>query len=67
MTPGENGFLLPAGDDAAVAQLAAHLRTLHHDRDALAAMGLAARRRYEQHPSWKESLARIRGFLAGLV
>ena len=60
---GENGFLLPAREGDAVAHLATLLRRLHHDRDTLASMGLAARRRYEAHPTWEASLSRIRAFL----
>ena len=67
VTPGENGFLLPANETAAIAALAKHLRALHRDRERLAAMGLAARQRYEQHPTWEASMARIRGFLESLL
>ncbi len=66
VTEGGNGFLLPAETPAAIEQLAAHLRRLHHDRAALARMGIAARQRYEQHPTWEASMARIRGFLEAL-
>ncbi len=62
VTPGENGFLLPAHEAAAVERLAAHLRALHRDRATLLRLALAARRRYERHPSWETSLQRIRRF-----
>ncbi len=67
VTEGENGFLLPAETPAAIERLAAHLRRLHHDRETLARMGIAARRRYEGHPTWEASMARIRGFLENLL
>ncbi|MFQ5398798.1 MAG: glycosyltransferase family 4 protein [Anaerolineae bacterium] len=63
ITEGQNGFLLPA-QDAAV--LARHVLALHHDRDRLAEMGVAARRRYLAHPGWEESLAAVRPFLLAL-
>jgi glycosyltransferase involved in cell wall biosynthesis len=57
---GQDGYLIDVGN---ADQLAGHLRTLHADRDLLAQLGIAARRRYEQHPTWQESLAKIRNFL----
>jgi glycosyltransferase involved in cell wall biosynthesis len=61
ITHGENGFLIRPGDSAA---LAVHLRKLHADRDLLLRMNQAARRRYEKHPTWQESMARIANFLS---
>ena len=63
---GENGFLLPAEEKAAVEALAQHLKALHRDRERLAEMGIAARRRYLIHPTWEESLTQIRRFLETL-
>jgi glycosyltransferase involved in cell wall biosynthesis len=61
---GETGFLVDPGDEAAVAgQVAALLE----DRDRLAEMGVAARRRYETHPTWAESAARAREFLLSVA
>lgn len=61
---GENGFLLSSGDADA---LAACLHRLNADRDLLAAMGLAARRSFEAHPTWEETTANIRRFLQQLA
>ena len=67
VTEGKNGFLLPADEAQATNQLAAHLRTLHHDRERLADMGRAALARYRQHPTWTQSLDAIRRFLENLI
>ncbi|HJW89859.1 MAG TPA: glycosyltransferase family 4 protein [Anaerolineales bacterium] len=64
VTPGENGFLVPPGDHQA---LAAYLSCLAQDRQRLAAMGLAARQRYLSHPTWEDSLRRIRAFLHNIT
>ncbi|MFO7537666.1 MAG: glycosyltransferase family 4 protein [Chloroflexota bacterium] len=58
---GVNGYLIDP-DDAAT--LTGHIQTLHHDRGRLARMGLAAYRRYQKHPTWQETAAAIRSFLA---
>ena len=63
---GKNGFLLPAEEKGAIEALARHLKSLHHDRERLAEMGIAARRRYLIHPTWEESLTQIRHFLEGI-
>jgi glycosyltransferase involved in cell wall biosynthesis len=60
VTHGENGFLVPPGDDEAVAEA---VETLRADRERLRTMGLAARRRFERHPGWDESMATARQFL----
>jgi glycosyltransferase involved in cell wall biosynthesis len=51
---GRDGFLVPPGDHEAVAR---YVRALSDDalRDD---MGRAARRRWEEHPTWEESLER---------
>jgi glycosyltransferase involved in cell wall biosynthesis len=60
---GETAFLVAPGD---VDALAEHLRRLMEDRELLARMGVAARRWYESHPTWEESLERVHQFLLGL-
>jgi len=60
VTHDETGFLVPPAGAGAVA---AALDRLAGDRDALAAMGVAARRRFEAHPGWAETTGRVRSFL----
>ena len=60
ITDGENGFLIAPGDARALAET---LRWLHEDRNQLAEMSLAARKRYEAYPGWEASMAGIRDFL----
>jgi glycosyltransferase involved in cell wall biosynthesis len=60
ITHGENGFLVPPGDAAALADC---IRLLMQDRERLSAMSLAARQRYDRHPSWQASAAKIREFI----
>ncbi|WP_262178718.1 glycosyltransferase family 4 protein [Haloarcula laminariae] len=64
VTGGETGVLVDPDDPAAVA---AAIETLAADRDGLAAMGRAARRRYEAQPDWDETTARVRGLLADVA
>lgn len=64
VTDGEDGLLVPASDAAAIAD---RLRPLLEDRDRLARLGRAARRRYEAHPTWDESMADVREFLAAVA
>lgn len=61
---GENGSLIPPGD---AQTLKARLRHLHENRDALVAMSLSARRRFEAFPTWQESMASIRAFLVKVL
>ncbi len=61
---GENGFLIPPGDAAA---LAACVERLSADRDLLATMSLAARRSFEAHPTWAQTTVAIRRFLGEIV
>jgi len=61
---GENGFLIPPGDSGALAAILAHLA---QKRVFLRQMSLAARARYEQFPTWQESMETIRGFLHNVV
>ena len=64
VTDGETGWLVEPGDAGAVAEA---LRTLSADRDRLAGMGRAARRRYESWPSWPETAARVRELLVAVA
>lgn len=64
ITPGQDGWLLEPGD---AKTLADHLRRLHADRALLARMGQSARARFDRHPTWQESMARIRNFLENLA
>jgi glycosyltransferase involved in cell wall biosynthesis len=61
---GETGVLVDPDDPAAVARA---LEEFAADPDRLAEMGRAARRRYERHPSWDESTARVRRLLADVA
>ena len=54
---GENGFLVPPND---VAALACRIDLLQRDRTRLAMMSVAARRHFLLYPSWEDSMARIR-------
>jgi len=64
VTDGETGVLVDPDDPDAVA---AAIETLASDRDRLAAMGRGARRRYEDHPDWAATTARVRGLLAAVA
>ncbi|MGD2158677.1 MAG: glycosyltransferase family 4 protein [Anaerolineales bacterium] len=64
ITSGENGYLIAPQDSEA---LTAHLQELHQDPQRLLTMSLAARQRYQAHPTWKQSGERIRSFLKGLA
>ena len=60
ITHGQDGWLTPAGETA---ELADYVAGLHRDRERLARMSLAARRRYLAHPTWDDTMARVRQFL----
>jgi glycosyltransferase involved in cell wall biosynthesis len=60
VTDGQDGFLVPPEDAGALAEV---LQRLLDDPARLQAMHLAARERYERHPTWAESMARVRAFL----
>ena len=64
VTDGKNGFLVDAGGAATVAEA---ITTLDADRDRLAAMGQAARKRYEAQPDWTETADRVRGLIRSVV
>jgi glycosyltransferase involved in cell wall biosynthesis len=61
---GETGVLVEPDDPAAVARA---LDGFAADPDRLAEAGRAARRRYERHPSWTDSTARVRRLLAAVA
>lgn len=62
ITEGENGYRLSFGD---VDRLVHHLNRLDQDRDLLLRMSLAARARFEAHPTWEASMAGAVSFLEG--
>ncbi|HEX9029230.1 MAG TPA: glycosyltransferase family 4 protein [Anaerolineales bacterium] len=64
ITPAANGYLVSPGDAAA---LAAVLQELAEDREHLAALGIAARHSFAAHPTWDESMGKIRSFLRGIL
>jgi glycosyltransferase involved in cell wall biosynthesis len=57
---GETGFLVPPDDPDAVASA---VGTLADDRDRLAEMGVAARRRFEAHPTWDDAAETVEAYL----
>jgi glycosyltransferase involved in cell wall biosynthesis len=61
---GETGLLVDPDDPTAVARA---LATFASDPDRLAAMSQAARRRYERHPDWDASVARVRRLLTDVA
>lgn len=61
ITHGQNGFLIQPGDATA---LAGHVRRLHADRRLLLRLSRTARRGYEKHPTWQQSMVRIADFLS---
>lgn len=63
ITHGENGFLVPPGDASA---LAGCVSALMRDRERLAEMSLAARKRHDRHPSWQTGVEKIRSFIEGV-
>jgi glycosyltransferase involved in cell wall biosynthesis len=60
ITSGVDGYVIPPGDAAALAQ---SLDRLAHDRSLLQEMSLAARRRYRSQPTWEQTAGQIRKFL----
>jgi glycosyltransferase involved in cell wall biosynthesis len=61
---GETGVLVDPDDPDAVARA---IERFERDRERLAGMGTAARRRYEKHPDWSETTARVRRLLEQTV
>lgn len=64
VTHGETGFLLKPGD---AQSLAAVLEDLAQNRDRLADMGVAAQKRFSEHPTWEQSCEKIMVFLNNMV
>jgi glycosyltransferase involved in cell wall biosynthesis len=60
ITPGKNGYLVAPDDPD---ELAACLFQLIEDRELLARLSLDARRRFVAHPTWDQTMERIRNFL----
>lgn len=64
ITDGINGFLVNPDDPAHLSHL---LTDLHRNRRRLLEMSLAARRRYQSHPTWEQTGAQIHAFLKTLA
>ena len=64
ITHGENGFLVPPGDAAALAR---SLSLLMEDRELLKRMSLTAHRRAAGQPTWNDSAARARAFIQSFL
>ncbi len=64
VTHGENGFLVEPGDPQPIARV---IRRLHADRNRLADMGVAARKRFLEHPTWEQSAEKARSFLLDMT
>ncbi len=64
ISEGVEGYLVDPGD---ITALVNRLQQLHDDRKRLAEMGIAARRRFEGHPTWAQSAAQIRQFFLALL
>ncbi|MEW5829116.1 MAG: glycosyltransferase family 4 protein [Chloroflexota bacterium] len=64
ITDGENGCLVPP-DDATI--LSERLSALANDRDLLARLSLNALARYREQPTWEQTAAKIRDFIAQLL
>jgi glycosyltransferase involved in cell wall biosynthesis len=64
ITHGDNGFLVPPGDTAALAR---SISLLVEDRKLLQRLSLTAHRRAAAHPTWDESAARARAFIRSFL
>ena len=64
ITHDQDGYLIQPGDSLA---LAAHIAALIQDRQKLVTLSLAARRRFLAHPTWRQSMRRVRPFLQALL
>lgn len=60
ITHGVDGYLVPREDESLLADCIANLIG---DKELLIEMSLAARARYLRHPTWDDSMHRIRNFL----
>jgi len=63
ITHGENGFLIEKDDSESLAE---HLQSLIFNLDLLTQMSLSALERFKRHPTWEESMERVREFLNGI-
>jgi glycosyltransferase involved in cell wall biosynthesis len=61
---GHNGYLINVGDTTALTQ---HLLHLHQNRDHLTQLSHNALSHFQSHPTWTESMSRIRQFLLELI
>ena len=61
---GENGYLIPPGDAAA---LATRLQSLASDRALLTRLSINALQRYRDQPKWEQTAGQIRKFLQKTV
>ena len=61
---GETGWLVPPEDASALAE---RLQRLADDPGLLERMSLAARQRYQAHPTWEDTGEKVRDFLRTLV
>jgi glycosyltransferase involved in cell wall biosynthesis len=64
VTHTKHGFLVAPGDATTLAE---YLHTLQQDRDGLRRMSLAAYQRAQSHPTWAESVERVRELLHSLA
>ena len=64
ISDGVDGYLIPLGDAAALAE---RITTLAGDRARLDRMSAAARLRFARQPTWDESCAAIRGYLLDIT
>jgi glycosyltransferase involved in cell wall biosynthesis len=60
ITDGLDGFLVEAGDAQALAE---PIRRLHLNRPLLVQLGLNARKRFLDHPTWEDSMAKCYDFI----
>jgi len=64
ITDGGNGYLIPPDNSAILAE---RLATLASNRDLLARMSINALKRYQQQPSWEQTVDCIRDFLFDVI
>lgn len=64
VTDGETGMVVPPEDPGAIATA---LSRVAGDRELLLELAVQARRRYEHHPTWTESMDSIRAFCKALL
>jgi glycosyltransferase involved in cell wall biosynthesis len=61
---GRNGYRLTPNNSITMAR---HLALLMQNRRLLLRLGLEAKKRYQSHPTWDESMAAVRDFLVEVV